>query len=73
MRALADADRIRRFMAALAANVELASPADFIPVGIEPELYRYPAVDPVTFRRAVEAAFGGGQRGPTLPTGTTCQ
>src|SRR5205823_11507033 len=32
MRALADADRIRRFMAALAANVELASPTDFIPV-----------------------------------------
>ncbi len=24
---------------------------------IEPELYRYPAIDPPTFRRAVEAAF----------------
>jgi hypothetical protein len=26
---------------------------------IEPELYRYPAVDPPAFRRAVDAAFGG--------------
>ncbi len=25
---------------------------------IEPELYRYPAIDPPTFRSAVEAAFG---------------
>lgn len=25
---------------------------------IEPELYRYPAIDPATFRRAVEEAFG---------------
>ena len=25
---------------------------------IEPELYRFPAIDPPTFRRAVEAAFG---------------
>jgi hypothetical protein len=25
---------------------------------IEPELYRYPAIDPVTFRRAAEEAFG---------------
>ena len=29
---------------------------------IEPELYRYPAIDPVTFRRAVEEAFGKGSR-----------
>ncbi|MBI4503507.1 MAG: hypothetical protein HY700_20395 [Gemmatimonadetes bacterium] len=27
---------------------------------IEPELYRFPAVDAPSFRRAVEAAFGGG-------------
>ncbi len=27
---------------------------------IEPELYRYPAIDPPTFRRAVQAAFGSG-------------
>jgi hypothetical protein len=27
---------------------------------IEPELYRYPAIDPPTFRRAVHAAFGSG-------------
>jgi hypothetical protein len=27
---------------------------------IEPELYRYPAVDPVAFRAGVEAAFSGG-------------
>jgi hypothetical protein len=26
---------------------------------IEPRLYRYPALDPQTFRRAVERAFGG--------------
>ncbi len=26
---------------------------------IEPELYRFPAIDPAGFRRAVEAAFGG--------------
>lgn len=25
---------------------------------IEPELYRYPAIDPATFRRAAETAFG---------------
>lgn len=25
---------------------------------IEPELYRYPAIDPATFRRAAEEAFG---------------
>lgn len=25
---------------------------------VEPELYRYPAVDPQTFRRAVEEVFG---------------
>jgi hypothetical protein len=28
---------------------------------IEPELYRYPALDGPSFRRAVEAALGGGQ------------
>jgi hypothetical protein len=27
---------------------------------IEPELYRNPAIDPPTFRRAVHAAFGSG-------------
>jgi hypothetical protein len=27
---------------------------------IEPELYRYPGIDPPTFRRAVERAFGSG-------------
>ncbi len=26
--------------------------------GIEPQLYRYPAVDPLSFRRSVEEAFG---------------
>jgi hypothetical protein len=25
---------------------------------IEPELYRYPAIDPATFRRAAQEAFG---------------
>jgi len=28
-------------------------------VQIEPELYRYPAIHPPAFRRAVEAAFRG--------------
>lgn len=28
-------------------------------VAIEPELYRYPAIDPASFRRAVEEMFGG--------------
>ena len=28
---------------------------------IEPELYRYPAIHPASFRRAVEAAFGAGK------------
>jgi hypothetical protein len=28
--------------------------------GIEPQLYRFPALDPRTFRAAVEQAFGGG-------------
>ena len=27
-------------------------------VGIEPQLYRYPAIDPPSFRRAVEELFG---------------
>lgn len=53
-------------------NVELASPADFIPVrlgwedrararaefdAITAELYRYPAVDAAGFKRAVEETF----------------
>jgi hypothetical protein len=29
---------------------------------IEPELYRYPAVDPPAFRRAVDAAFGSSEQ-----------
>lgn len=29
---------------------------------IEPELYRYPAIDPATFRRAAEEAFGKDRR-----------
>ncbi len=102
---------IPRLKESLQLNVELASPADFIPVPpgwedrspfivrlgrvsfhhfdlyaqalakverghsralverpraleyfsrIEPELHRYPAIDPPTFRRAVQAAFGSG-------------
>lgn len=27
---------------------------------LEPELYRFPAIDPPTFRAAVESAFGEG-------------
>ena len=40
----------------LRVNVELASRLDFIP---EPELYRYPALHPPSFRRAVEVAARG--------------
>jgi hypothetical protein len=82
---------IQRLKDELRVNVELASPADFIPVPdgweersrfeahegrlsfyhliepatalayfeqIEPELYRFPALDPRSFRRRVEEAFG---------------
>lgn len=47
-------------------NVELASPDQFIPVQpgweqrspiIAPELYRFPAIAPASFRQAVEAVF----------------
>lgn len=30
---------------------------------IEPQLYRYPAIDPSEFRRRAEQAFGGGEVG----------
>jgi hypothetical protein len=30
---------------------------------IEPQLYRFPAIDPVEFRRRAEEAFGGGEVG----------
>ena len=30
---------------------------------VEPDLYRFPAIDPPTFRRAVDAAFAGGRGG----------
>ncbi|HEV7772917.1 MAG TPA: hypothetical protein VGO48_06505 [Conexibacter sp.] len=45
---------IARLKEELEVNVELASPSDFVPV---PE-GRYPAIDPATFRRAAEEAFG---------------
>ena len=38
-------------------NVELASPDQFMPVPMEPELYRFSAIDPPSFRRAVDAVF----------------
>ena len=47
-------------------NVELASPADFIARAlalfeeIEPELFRFPAVDAASFKRRVEEAFSRG-------------
>jgi hypothetical protein len=35
---------------------------------IEPELYRFPAIDPASFRRAVEATTATDDRGePTAP------
>jgi hypothetical protein len=35
---------------------------------IEPELYRFPAIDPASFRRAVEAVVAADDRGePTAP------
>lgn len=61
---------IPRIKETLRVNVELASPTDFIPVlpGWEDRspfirregkvsLYRYPALDPASFRRAVEEIF----------------
>ncbi len=36
---------------------------------IEDELYRFPAVDPASLRRAVEAAAGRPRPGTTAPTG----
>lgn len=54
---------IPRIKETLQINVELACPADFIPVppGWEdrsPFIYRFPAVDARSFRRGVEAVFG---------------
>jgi hypothetical protein len=39
---------------------ELIDPADALAqfTSIEPELYRFPAIDPPSFRRAVEELFG---------------
>lgn len=34
---------------------------------IEPQLYRYPAIDPATFRRAVSGAVGSDPPAPPLP------
>jgi hypothetical protein len=74
MRQLADRDRIERFMQALGDQagraarlyftgglVDRSKLMDYFEA-IEPELYRYPAVDPKTFRRAVHevAAEGPG-------------
>ena len=56
MRGLADEARIRRFMRELALAARLTSSdlhATF--EAIEPWLYRYPAIDPASFRRAVDA------------------
>lgn len=36
---------------------------------IEPELFRYPAVDPKAFRRAVERVVGALEREPPVPPG----
>jgi hypothetical protein len=73
-----ESDRLLRGIARLKnelrIDVELASPADFIPVPagwqdrsvfiarhfdeIEPELYRFPAVDSRSFRRRAEEILG---------------
>lgn len=95
MRAVADAQRINRFMESLAAEArgdiprllhrrrqalakverghtqDVADVREMVGRGfvdparalelferIEPQLYRYPALDPRTFRHAVESAFG---------------
>jgi len=36
---------------------------------IEPTLYRYPAIDPASFRRAVEEIFGAGGTGEAAEAG----
>ncbi len=55
---------ILRLKEALNLNVELAAPSDFNPAealiqfkAIEPELFRFPAIDPSSFRKAVEDLF----------------
>jgi hypothetical protein len=59
LRIVPESDRLYRALPALKEslelNIELASPADL--------LYRYPAIDPPSFRSAVEQAFAS--RGPS--------
>lgn len=68
MRELADAARIERFMRELGRAVDvremiergLVNPAEALVQfeAIEPELYRFPAIDPTSFRKAVHRLFG---------------
>jgi hypothetical protein len=46
---------IPRLKEALNLNVELAAPSQFN--AIEPELYRFPSIDPVSFRKAVSVRW----------------
>lgn len=57
MREVVDPERIHRFMTVLAAAAREPGQAYFDQ--IEPELYRFPSLDPATFRLAVEAALAG--------------
>jgi hypothetical protein len=58
VRELADGARIQRFMQAFGADLvesdRLRSAFD----AIEPQLYRFPAIDPADFRRRVEEFVG---------------
>jgi hypothetical protein len=58
MRPLADAERVREFLRALGREAE-GDTALYLTGGadeLSPRLYRYPAIDPGSFRRALEAA-----------------
>jgi len=61
VRELADRERIERFMVALGdaatSNVRVYLVGGTTAVLMEPELYRFPAIDPPSFREAVENAF----------------
>ena len=56
MRQVADARHIRRLMSALGAKAEQDTRVYFDE--IEPLLYRYPAIDPPSFRQALDEMLG---------------
>lgn len=59
MRRLADAERLGAFLRAMARAADEVQPARLRELfeRIEPELYRYPALNPASFRQAVDIAL----------------